>query len=98
MTFSTSRLAEGLVSCSQLPTTGFCAAIDETLFLSYPVLWSSRGHGSSLTAEKRQGCEVEHSPPSRAVIKNECSYTSSSCAYLLAVDMENVTHTFINII
>jgi hypothetical protein len=26
-----------------------------------------------------RGCEVEHSPPSRAVIKNECSYTSSSC-------------------
>jgi hypothetical protein len=41
-TFSPSRQAEGLVSCSQLPTTGFCAAIDETLFLSYPALWSTQ--------------------------------------------------------
>jgi hypothetical protein len=35
------------------------------------------GYWSSFPGIKRPGCEVDHSPPSNAEIKNEWSYTSA---------------------
>ena len=37
------------------------------------------------------GCEVNHSPPSSAKVKNERCYTSSPPIYLHGVDRENFT-------
>ena len=38
---------------------------------------------------KQSGCEVNHSPPSSAVVKNEWSYTCTSPVYLHGMDREN---------
>ena len=40
---------------------------------------------------KQQGCEVDHSPPAIAVVKNEWSYTFTSPVCLHGMDRENFT-------
>jgi hypothetical protein len=44
---------------------------------------------------KRPGGTVHHSPPSRAEVRNECSYTSNPRIYPHSVDRDNFVCTFI---
>jgi hypothetical protein len=64
-------------------TKVFNLAEDHTLFSAMPDWpWGQRspqfnGYRVSFLGVKRQRCEVDHSPPSSAEVRNEWSYTST---------------------
>ena len=43
---------------------------------------------------KATGCEVDHSPPSSAEVKNEWNYNSVPCIYLYGADRDTFTFNF----
>jgi hypothetical protein len=53
--------------------------------LGLPNLLFSR-HWDSFPGVKQSGCEVNHSPPSRAKVKNEWKYTSAAAVCLHGID------------
>jgi len=73
----------------------------KVLFSSPPLpdrLWAPLNfifneHQGSLLEVKHPGCDVDHSPPSSAEMKNELSYTFTLLICLYGVDRDNFTFT-----
>jgi hypothetical protein len=87
-------LGAGLDGTENLTLTGFDPRTFQPImccYTDYSILTAIQRYRAYFPGEKQPKCEVNHSPPSSAKVKNEWSYTPTPAICLHSVDTENFT-------